>query len=98
MNAVRGTNDRSSNGGYGGYIDVKLADGNIVRIGHLSDVMVTKGMRLRPRQIAALTGNTGRSTGAHAHIEHLSGPTGTQESTRGKRDPSWIASQVYADI
>jgi hypothetical protein len=98
LNAVRGTNDRSSNGGYGGYIDVKLADGNIVRIGHLSDVMVTKGMRLRPRQIAALTGNTGRSTGAHSHIEHLSGPTGTQESTRGKRDPSWIASQVYADI
>jgi hypothetical protein len=98
LKAVKGTNDHSSNGGYGGYIDVQLADGNVVRIGHLSDVLVKQGTRLRPKQIAALTGSTGRSTGPHAHIEHLSGPTGTEETTRGKRDPSWIASQIYADI
>lgn len=98
LDAKPGSYDRSSNGGYGGYIDVRLSDGNVIRIGHLSDVMVTKGQRLRPKQIAALTGNTGRSTGPHAHIEHLSGPTGLQETMKGKRNPSWIASQVYADI
>lgn len=98
LDAKPGSYDRNSNGGYGGYIDVRLSDGNVIRIGHLSDVMVTKGQRLRPKQIAALTGNTGRSTGPHAHIEHLSGPTGLQETMKGKRNPSWIASQVYADI
>ena len=88
----------NDNGGYGGFVDVKLQDGNIVRIAHLSRVKVQPGQRIGAKQIAALSGNTGRSTGAHVHIEHLSGPSGTQETTRGKRDPSWIASQVYADI
>lgn len=88
----------SDNGGYGGFVDVKLQDGNVVRIAHLSSVKVKPGQRIGAKQVAALSGNTGRSTGAHIHIEHLSGPSGTQETTRGKRDPSWIASQVYADI
>jgi len=86
------------NGGYGGFIDVRLQDGNVVRIAHLSRVKVQPGQRIGAKQIAALSGNTGRSTGPHVHIEHLSGPSGIQETTRGKRDPSWIASQVYADI
>jgi hypothetical protein len=86
------------NGGYGGFMDIRLSDGNVVRIAHLSKVNVQPGQRIGAKQVAALSGNTGRSTGAHVHIEHLSGPTGTQETTRGKRNPSWIASQVYADI
>jgi murein DD-endopeptidase MepM/ murein hydrolase activator NlpD len=86
------------NGGYGGFVDVRLADGNVVRIGHLSRVNVKPGQRIRAKQVAALTGNTGRSSGPHAHLEHLSGPTGTQETTKGKRNPSWVATQIYADI
>lgn len=86
------------NGGYGGFIDVRLKDGNVVRIAHLSQVNVQPGQRIGAKQVAALSGNTGRSTGPHVHIEHLSGPSGIQETTRGKRDPSWIASQIYADI
>lgn len=86
------------NGGYGGFMDIRLSDGNIVRIAHLSKVNVRPGQRIGAKQVAALSGSTGRSTGPHVHIEHLSGPTGTQETTRGKRNPSWIASQVYADI
>jgi hypothetical protein len=86
------------NGGYGGFVDIRLQDGNVVRIAHLSKVKVQPGQRIGAKQVAALSGNTGRSTGPHIHIEHLSGPTGTQETTRGKRDPSWIASQIYADI
>jgi murein DD-endopeptidase MepM/ murein hydrolase activator NlpD len=86
------------NGGYGGFVDVRLQDGNVVRMAHLSRVKVQPGQRIGAKQIAALSGNTGRSTGPHVHIEHLSGPSGIQETTRGKRDPSWIASQVYADI
>jgi hypothetical protein len=86
------------NGGYGGFIDVRLQDGNVVRMAHLSNVKVKPGQRIGAKQIAALSGNTGRSTGPHVHIEHLSGPSGTQETLKGKRNPSWIASQVYADI
>jgi len=86
------------NGGYGGFVDIRLQDGNVVRLAHLSKVKVQPGQRIGAKQVAALSGNTGRSTGPHIHIEHLSGPTGTQETTRGKRDPSWIASQIYADI
>ena len=86
------------NGGYGGFIDVRLQDGNTVRIAHLSDVKVKPGQRIGAKQVAALSGSTGRSTGPHVHIEHLSGPMGTQETLKGKRSPSWIASQVYADI
>lgn len=86
------------NGGYGGFVDIRLKDGNVVRIAHLSKVKVQPGQRIGAKQVAALSGNTGRSTGPHIHIEHLSGPSGTQETTRGKRDPSWIASQIYADI
>jgi hypothetical protein len=86
------------NGGYGGFVDIRLQDGNVVRMAHLSKVKVQPGQRIGAKQVAALSGNTGRSTGPHIHIEHLSGPAGTQETTRGKRDPSWIASQIYADI
>ena len=86
-------NPNEDNGGYGGFIDVRLADGNVVRIAHLSDVKVKKGQRLRAKQVAALSGSTGRSTGPHTHTEHLNGP-----DRKGKRNPSWITSQVYADI
>ena len=34
------------NGGYGGFVDVRLQDGNIVRIAHLSKVKVQPGQRI----------------------------------------------------
>ena len=91
------------NGGYGGFVDIQLADGNVVRMGHLTDVYVKPGQRIGPKQVFALSGgapNTrgaGRSTGPHVHLEHLSGPTGLQESTKGKRNPSAVANQIYVD-
>jgi murein DD-endopeptidase MepM/ murein hydrolase activator NlpD len=92
-----------SNGGYGGFVDVRLADGNVVRLAHLTDVYVRPGDRIGAKQMIALSGGTpgtrggGRSTGPHVHIEHLSGPTGIQETTKGKRNPSAIAKQIYVD-
>jgi murein DD-endopeptidase MepM/ murein hydrolase activator NlpD len=92
-----------SNGGYGGFVDVRLADGNVVRLAHLTDVYVRSGDRIGAKQMIALSGGTpgtrggGRSTGPHVHIEHLSGPTGIQETTKGKRNPSAIAKQIYVD-
>jgi murein DD-endopeptidase MepM/ murein hydrolase activator NlpD len=91
------------NGGYGGFVDVRLADGNVVRLAHLTDVYVRPGDRIGAKQMLALSGGTpgtrggGRSTGPHVHIEHLSGPTGIQETTKGKRNPSAIAKQIYVD-
>lgn len=91
------------NGGYGGFVDVRLADGNVVRLAHLTDVYVRPGDRIGAKQLLALSGGTpgtrggGRSSGPHVHIEHLSGPTGIQETTKGKRNPSAIAKQIYVD-
>lgn len=81
------------NGGYGGFVDIRLADGNVVRLAHLSNVKVQPGQKIGPKQIAALSGSTGRSTGPHVHIEHIASP-----GKKGRRDPSWLASQIYADI
>lgn len=81
------------NGGYGGFVDIRLADGNVVRLAHLSKVKVKPGQKIGAKQIAALSGSTGRSTGPHVHIEHIA-----SSGKKGRRDPSWLASQIYADI
>lgn len=91
------------NGGYGGFVDVQLADGSVVRMAHLTDIFVKPGDRVGAKQRIALSGGMpgtrggGRSSGPHVHLEHLSGPTGIQETTKGKRNPSAIAKQIYVD-
>jgi muramidase (phage lysozyme) len=87
--------DRNANGGYGTYMDVKFSDGRIARIAHLSDVplKLRKGSTFKANQIIAYSGGqegapgSGRSGGPHIHLEQLSKPMGSEETTRGKFDP-----------
>ena len=61
-------------GGYGNHLQLLLADGTVVVLGHLSEELVTAGP-VTAGQVIALSGNTGHSTGPHLHVE-LRGPAG----------------------
>jgi len=95
---VSRTNSRASeaNGGYGNFVDVQLPNGSVIRMAHLSRIPdnIRNGTPISPNQIIAYSGGakgevgSGRSTGPHLHLEHLSGRMGTAETTRGKLNPS----------
>lgn len=58
-------------GGYGNYIVVEMADGTSFAYGHLNDIWVNVGDKVKKGDIVGLVGNTGVSTGPHMHIEHI---------------------------
>ena len=83
--------DREAGGGYGSYMDVKLENGNILRLAHLSKIYPQT--KFEPGNVVALSGGTpgypgsGRSGGPHLHLEQHSAKIGTQETLKGKLDP-----------
>jgi murein DD-endopeptidase MepM/ murein hydrolase activator NlpD len=56
-------------GGYGVYIDIEYTDGTVSRYGHLSSISASVGQQVAPGDLVGHTGNTGRSTGPHLHLE-----------------------------
>lgn len=56
-------------GAYGHLVVVSHPDGYETRYAHLSKINVKKGQKVNGRQIIALSGNSGRSTGPHLHFE-----------------------------
>lgn len=67
---IRAVSDQSnSNSGYGNEVQVKDADGNVWRFGHLSDVNVSVGSTIKAGQLLGAMGSTGFSTGSHLHLE-----------------------------
>ncbi len=54
---------------YGLYIDVDHLNGYRTRFGHLSSILVKKGMELKRGDIIGRVGMTGRTTGNHLHYE-----------------------------
>jgi murein DD-endopeptidase MepM/ murein hydrolase activator NlpD len=56
-------------GGYGKIIVVNHSYGTVTRYGHLSEVFVQLGDRIKRGDKLAAIGNTGRSTGPHLHYE-----------------------------
>lgn len=66
---------------YGNFIDVRTPDGKILRYAHLNSMKVKEGQQVLPGQVLGLTGNTGRSTGAHLHFEVRNDLYGGYEKT-----------------
>jgi len=56
-------------GGYGNLVELDHGSGIATRYGHLSQITVRAGERVRRGQVIGLMGSTGRSTGSHLHYE-----------------------------
>lgn len=57
------------NGGYGGLTIIRHNNGSQSLYGHQSTIYVTAGQTVKQGDIIGRTGNTGRSTGPHLHLE-----------------------------
>ena len=66
---------------YGNFIDVRTPDGKFLRYAHLNSMNVKEGQQIIPGQVLGLTGNTGRSSGAHLHFEVRNDLYGGHEET-----------------
>ena len=56
-------------GGYGKMVEIDHGNGLSTRYGHLSQIEVNVGDKVRIGQIVGRLGSTGRSTGPHVHYE-----------------------------
>lgn len=57
------------NGGYGRMVEVDHGQGYATRYGHLSEILVKVGQKLKAGDVIGKTGSSGRSTGPHLHYE-----------------------------
>ncbi|MGH6790121.1 MAG: M23 family metallopeptidase, partial [Pseudolabrys sp.] len=56
-------------GGYGKMVEVDHGNGFSTRYGHLSEIDVKIGQKIRAGEVVGKIGSTGRSTGPHLHYE-----------------------------
>jgi murein DD-endopeptidase MepM/ murein hydrolase activator NlpD len=56
-------------GGYGNLLELEHGRGIQTRYGHLSQILVVAGAKIKRGQLIGLMGSTGRSTGSHLHYE-----------------------------
>jgi len=54
---------------YGKVVDVSHGYGYVTRYGHMSEILVRPGQRVRRGDVIGRVGSTGRSTGPHVHYE-----------------------------
>lgn len=73
--------------GYGTMVDIRYPDGTVSRYGHMSSISVSVGQSVAAGQQVGLSGNTGRSTGPHLHLEIHPGGGGAVDPK------SWLAAK-----
>ena len=56
-------------GGYGNLVVIKHDYGYETRYGHLDQILVEKGQKVKKKDLIGKVGSTGRSTGYHLHFE-----------------------------
>ena len=56
-------------GGYGNMVEIEHGNGLATRYGHLSEIDVRVGQKVRIGEVIGRVGSTGRSTGPHLHYE-----------------------------
>lgn len=56
-------------GGYGNCIDISHGYNYLTRFGHLSQILVTEGQKVKRGEMIGKVGSTGKSTGPHLHYE-----------------------------
>lgn len=78
-----GYNNRAGN-----YIKILDRRGNIHLFAHLNNILTTKGSKVFPAKLIALSGNTGNTTGAHLHYA-------ITDDTGIKLDPENIYNQSF---
>ena len=62
--------------GYGNCTDITYPDGTMIRYAHQSRIDVTVGQTVQAGPVVGAVGNTGRSFGAHLHVEVHPGGAG----------------------
>lgn len=55
--------------GYGKLVEINHGDGLVTRYGHAKKILVAPGDIVKPGQVIAKMGSSGRSTGPHVHYE-----------------------------
>ena len=56
-------------GAYGNKVEIRYADGTVSVYAHMDTIAVFVGQRVAPGETVGRTGNSGRSTGPHLHLE-----------------------------
>ncbi len=57
------------NASLGRYVDITHQNGYVTRYGHLSEVLVDRGKRVKRGEVIGLVGMTGKTSGYHIHYE-----------------------------
>jgi len=51
------------------YVMIKISDKIAIKVQHNSKILVKEGQEVKPGQAISLSGNSGRSTGPHTHVQ-----------------------------